>query len=83
MKSTFSYLRVIGYLILAFLLFELTIDAGDKMAIEAHPILGLVLLVILFFAIAFEAIIGTVRNTMYRALSAEAKERHDLAKEAR
>ncbi|HLW13955.1 MAG TPA: cbb3-type cytochrome c oxidase N-terminal domain-containing protein [Flavobacteriaceae bacterium] len=83
MKSAYSYLRVIGYLILAFLLFELTIDAGDKMAIEAYPIIGLVLLVILFFAIAFEAIIGTVRNTMYRALSAEAKERHDLAKQER
>lgn len=83
MNNTSSYLRVIGYLIGAFLLFELIVDSGDKMAIVAYPIIGLVLLVVLFFAIALETVLGAIRNTMYRALSEEAKERYDAAQKTR
>lgn len=83
MNNTSSYLRVIGYLIGAFLLFELIVDSGDKMAIVAYPIIGLVLLVVLFFAIALESVLGAIRNTMYRALSEEAKERYDAAQKTR
>lgn len=83
MNNTSSYLRVIGYLIGAFLLFELIVDSGDKMAIVAYPIIGLVLLVVLFFAIALETVLGAIRNTMYRALSEEAKERYDAAQKIR
>ena len=83
MNSTSSYLRVIGYLIVAFLLFELIVDSGDKMAIVAYPIIGLVLLVVLFFAIALEIVLGAIRNTMYRSLNEEAKERYDAAEKAR
>lgn len=81
MKNTSSYLRVIGYVIAAFLLFELAIDSGDKMAIEAYPIIGLVLVVILFFGIALEVVLVAIRSMMYRSLSPEAKARYDLAEE--
>lgn len=83
MKNTSSYLRVIGYVVAAFLLFELAIDSGDKMAIEAYPIIGLVLVVILFIGIALEVVLGAVSNVMYRSLSKEAKERYNLAEEKR
>src|SRR5690625_2189072 len=83
MNSTSSYLRVIGYLIVAFLLFEIIIDGGDKMAIVAYPIIGLMLLVVLFIAIALEIVLGAIRNTMYRSMSEEAKEKYDLAETKR
>lgn len=83
MNSTSSYLRVIGYLIVAFLLFEIIIDGGDKMAVVAYPIIGLVLLVVLFFAIALEIALAAIQKTMYRALSEEAKERYDAAEKER
>lgn len=83
MNSTSSYLRVIGYLIVAFLLFEIIIDSGDKMAIVAYPIIGLVLLVVLFFSIALEIALAAIQKTMYRALSEEAKERYDAAEKER
>ncbi|HLS11473.1 MAG TPA: cbb3-type cytochrome c oxidase N-terminal domain-containing protein [Flavobacteriaceae bacterium] len=83
MNSTSSYLRVIGYLIVAFLLFEIIIDGGDKMAVVAYPIIGLVLLVVLFFSIALEIALAAIQKTMYRALSEEAKERYDVAEKER
>lgn len=83
MNSTSSYLRVIGYLIVAFLLFEWIIESGDKMAIVAYPIIGLVLLVVLFFGIALEMVLGAIKNTMYRALSEEAKEKYDKSEKQR
>lgn len=76
MNSTSSYLRVIGYMIVAFILFELLIDGGNKMAIMAYPILWLVLLVLLFIAVAFEITLSAVKNTMYRALPEDAKARY-------
>lgn len=82
MKNTISYLRVIGFVLVAFLLFELTIDSGDKMAIVAYPIISLVLLVILFIAIALEVVLGAVKNMMFRALSPEAQERYVATKQA-
>lgn len=83
MNSNSSYLRVIGYLIASFILFELIIDGGNKMAIVAYPILWLVLLVIFFIAIALEVSLAAIKNTMYRALSEEAKERHIAAEKER
>lgn len=82
MKST-SYLRIILYVIAAFLLFELTVEAGDKMAIEAYPILWLVLLVVLIFAISLEMVMSSIEKTMYRTLSDEAKLSYDAAEELR
>ena len=52
MKSLASYLRVIGFLVIAFLLLEFTIDSGDQMAIEKYPIIWGVLAMLLLFAIA-------------------------------
>lgn len=81
--KTNSYLRIIVYVIAAFLLFELTVDAGDQMAIEAYPILWLVLLVILIFAVSLEIVLGSINKMMYRTLSKEAKVRFDAEEELR
>lgn len=74
MNQTFSYLRVIGYLALAFVIFELTIDSGDSsLAILEHPILWLVLGLVLVFGIALEGMYAAVRTLMYQSLSKEDK----------
>ena len=83
MNNTSSYLRVIGYLLVAFILFELLIDGGNQMAIIAYPILWLVLFVILFIAIALEISLAAIRRTMYLALTEEAKERYKASEKER
>src|SRR5690625_2648693 len=83
MNSTSSYLRVIGYLMVAFLLFEIIIDGCDTMAVVAHLIIVLGLLVVLVFSIALETALAARQKTMYRAMSEEAKERYDVAEKER
>lgn len=75
MRTLASYLRVIGFMILAFFILEFTIDSGDQMAIEQYPIIWGVLSMLLLFAIAVEIISGTLRSILYRGLSPEAQER--------
>ncbi len=75
MKSFMSFLRVIGFLVLAFVLLELTIDSGEQMAIEKYPIIWGVLAMLLLFAIAVEIIAETLKSILYRGLSAEAQEK--------
>ena len=51
MKTAASYLRVLAFMVIAFLLLELTVDSGDQMAIEKYPIIWGVLAVIFLFAL--------------------------------
>lgn len=77
MKTGMSYLRVIGFMILAFYLLEFTIDSGDQMAIEKYPIIWAVLAMVLLFAIAIEVISETLKSILYNGLSDEAKQRYE------
>ncbi len=75
MKTTASFLRVIGFAILAFFLLELTIDSGDQLAIVKYPIIWAVLGVLILFAIALEIVAATLQRILFGGLNPEAKER--------
>lgn len=74
MKSIASYLRVIGFMVISFLLLEFTIESGDNMAIEKYPIIWGVLAMLFLFAVAIEVISESLRSILYRGLSPEAQE---------
>ena len=81
MKTGTSYLRVIGFMALAFFLLELSIDSGEQMAIMKYPIIWAVLILLLVFAIAIEIISAALKSILFRGLSDEAKERFLVSEE--
>lgn len=81
MRTTASYLRVLGVLIIAILLFEIIADAGEQWAMLKYPILWAVVSLVLLFSIAVEVIIETLKKILFGGLKQEAKERY-LANEA-
>lgn len=83
MKSAASYFRVIAFMVLAFLLMEVTIDSGDQMAIEQYPIIWGVLSMLLLFAIAVEIIAESLRSILFRSLTDEARKRFEEAEKER
>ncbi|MGO3184262.1 MAG: cbb3-type cytochrome c oxidase N-terminal domain-containing protein [Aequorivita sp.] len=83
MKTTASYLRVIGFMILAFFLLEYAVDSGDKMAIMEYPIIWAVLGMVLFFAIALEVIAATLQRILFASLKPEAQVRYVAAENLR
>lgn len=83
MKTLASYLRVIGFMVLAFLLLEFTIESGDQMALEKYPIIWGVLAMLLLFAIAVETIAETLKSILYRGLPEDAQEKYLASEKAR
>ncbi len=83
MKTTASYLRVIGFMILAFFLLEFTIDSGEEWAIIKYPIIWAVLGMLFFFAIALEIVAAALQRILFASLSDEAKERYIAAEALR
>ncbi|AFL79645.1 cytochrome c, mono- and diheme variants family [Aequorivita sublithincola DSM 14238] len=81
MKTTASYLRVIGFMILAFFLLEIIVESGDSLAIVKYPIIWAVLGMVFFFAIALEIVAAALHRILFAGLNEEAKERY-IAKEA-
>ena len=75
MKTGTSYLRVIGFMALAFFLLEFTIDSGEQLAIMKYPIIWAVLILLLVFAVAIEIISAALTSILFRGLSDEAKKR--------
>ncbi len=76
MKTTFSTLRVIGFMILAFFVLELIVDSGESWAIIKYPIIWALLGMVLFFAIALEIVAAALQRILYSGLSEEAKARY-------
>lgn len=83
MKTTASYLRVIGFMILAFFLMEYTVDSGESLAIIKYPIIWAVLGMVLFFAIAFEVIAAALERILFSSLNHESKNRFIAAERIR
>lgn len=83
MRTIPSYLRVVGYTVIAFLLFEIIIDAGEDFAMEKYPILWVVLTFILFFSIIVELILAALKNILFQSLSEEGVARYREAKRLR
>ena len=83
MKTVSSYLRVLLFIVIAFVLFELTIDSGEQWAFQKYPIIWAVLGVLTLFAVAIEIAVSAMQNILFRSLKAESKERYlQLEKEA-
>ena len=83
MKTTASYLRVIGFIILAFFLLEFIIDSGDQWAIVKYPIIWAVLGMLFLFAIALEIVVAALQRILFDGLNDEAKERYLITEKAR
>ncbi len=75
--KTASILRIVGVMILAFFLLEFVVDSGDQWAVAKFPIIWLILVVLLLFAVALELMIGALQNILYRTLDSDAKLRYD------
>lgn len=76
MKTTASYLRVIGIMAIAFILMEFTVDTGDSWAIIKYPVIWAVLALVFLFAIAIEVISETLKSILFRGLNEEAQQRY-------
>ncbi len=83
MKTTASYLRVIGFMILAFFLLELIVDSGEDWAIVKYPIIWAVLGMVFFFAIALEIIVAALQRILFSGLNKEAKARYIVTEKQR
>jgi len=76
MKTFASYFRLFLFAIIAFLLFEYTIDSGNEWAFQKYPIIWAVIGVLLLFAIAIELAVEAVKSILFKSLDANAKERY-------
>lgn len=83
MKQVYSILRVIGLVVLAVILAELSLENSDKNAFEAYPYLWLILTVILLVAIAIEISVGALNSVLHQSLSPDARAQYDLKENAR
>lgn len=81
--KTASYLRVIGFMILAFFLLEFTVDSGEDWAIVKYPIIWAVLGMVFFFAIALEIVASALQRILFGGLTEEAKARYIAAETLR
>ena len=80
MRKT-SYLRILGFLVIAFLLFEFIVDSGEQYAISKYPIIWAILAFVLLFSIAIELIVSALKNVLFKGLDEEAQARY-LSQEA-
>ena len=76
MKNTASFIRIIGFMVIAFLLLEFVIDSGEQLAIVTYPIIWAVLTALLVFAIAIEIIVAALDRVLQKGLPEEAQERY-------
>ena len=79
MKKVFSTLRIIGLLVLAIVLAEVTLETGDQSIYEAYPIIWLILGVILLIGIAIEVSVAALERTLYMSLKPDARARYENA----
>lgn len=83
MRSTASYIRIIAFLFLAYLLIEITVESGEQSAFIAQPLTWLVLGMVLLFIIAIEISLEALRSILFRSLKPDAQERYILAEKAK
>ncbi len=83
MNTVSSYLRVFGFLTLAYIILELTIDSGTQWAIEKYPALWIVLSLVLLVLVAVEICLAALQKILFQTLKADAKERYLEAKRLR
>ncbi len=78
-----SFIRIIFFVAVAWIGGELLLETeAQQWAIVEYPYLGIFVGLVLVFAIAIEASIGSLKNILYLSLSEEARERYDAQQEA-
>ncbi|WP_062061556.1 cbb3-type cytochrome c oxidase N-terminal domain-containing protein [Aquimarina longa] len=83
MKSTASYIRVIVFLLITYILIEITVESGEQSAFIAQPLTWLILGMVLLFMIAIEISLEALRTILFRSLKPDAQERYLLAEKAK
>lgn len=83
MKQVYSILRVVGLVILAIVLAEISLENSGENAFEAYPYLWLILGVVLLAAIAIELSIGALNSVLHRSLSPDIKAQFELEENAK
>lgn len=83
MRSTASYIRIIAFLFIAYLLIEVTVESGEQSAFITQPLTWLVLGMVLLFIIAIEISLEALRSILFRSLKPDAQERYLLAEKAK
>lgn len=81
--KTASFVRILIFLGLAFFLIEFLVGGGEHWVIQDYPIVWLVLTIVLFFALAIEVSIASLKSVLYKGLSPEAREKYDADELAR
>jgi len=83
MKTTASYIRVLTFLILAYILIELTVTTDSGSAFIEQPLSWLGLGVVALFAMAIEISLAALQNILFQSLKPDAQERYLLAQKAK
>ncbi len=83
MRNTSSYLRIIAFILITYLLIEATVESGDQSAFIAQPLCWLGLGMVLLFIVAIEISVAALRNILFQSLKPEAQERYLLTQKAR
>jgi len=83
MKLVYSILRVIGLVILAIVLAEISLENSDKNAFEAYPYLWLILSVILLISIAIELSVAALYSVLHKSLTPDVRAQFDLTEDAK
>ncbi len=79
MKTTASYIRVFTFLLIAYILIELTVETNGNSAFIEEPLSWLGLGMIALFAIAIEISLAALQNILFQSLKPDAQERYILA----
>lgn len=78
-----SFIRIVFFVAIAWIGGELLLKTeAQQWAIVEYPYLGIFVVLVLVFAIAVEASIGSLKNILYLSLSEEAREHYDAQQEA-
>ncbi|MBQ0734764.1 cbb3-type cytochrome c oxidase N-terminal domain-containing protein [Aquimarina celericrescens] len=83
MRSTASYIRIIVFLLITYILIELTVESGDQSAFIAQPLTWLILGMVLLFIIAIEISLEALKTILFRSLKPEAQERYLLVEKTK
>jgi len=83
MKNIYPVLRIIGFVLLSFLIAEWVIETDSGLAIVAYPMVWIVLAVVLTLSIAIEVCVRALQNILFRSLKSEAQSRYVAMEAAR
>lgn len=83
MKTTASYIRVFTFLLIAYILIELTVETNGNSAFIEEPLSWLGLGMIALFAIAIEISLAALQNILFQSLKPDAQERYILTQKVK